>query len=157
MPEPLQVSDALGEVLAIINPLAISKSIEIENRVPRDAQVRADRIRLKQILNLLSNAVKFTPEHGRVWIEMSQAGAAVRISVIDTGIGIPAEEQEAVFDEFHQAASSTGGVREGTGLGLAITRKLIELHGGRIWLVSEPGAGTRFNFTLPAESASQTA
>ena len=158
IPERFQVADALGEVLSIINPLAISKSIEIETRIPGGVAVYADRIRLKQILfNLLSNAVKFTPEHGKVWIEMSQPGDGVLISVTDNGIGIPTEEQEAVFDEFHQAGAATGGVKEGTGLGLAITRRLVELHGGRIWLAGEPGGGTRFSFTLPAEAAASTA
>jgi PAS domain S-box-containing protein len=158
IPEVFQAADALDEVLAIINPLAISKSIEIENRVPRDGLVRADRVRLKQILfNLLSNAVKFTPEHGRVWIEMAKDGDHVRIAVSDTGIGISPEEQEAVFEEFHQASPASDAVKEGTGLGLAITKKLVELHGGKIWLASEPGGGTRFSFTLPAKAAGQTA
>ena len=70
------------------------------------------------------------------------------MSVSDTGIGIPKEQHEAVFDKFYQVGSTTKGVREGTGLGLAITKALVEEHGGRIWLESEPGKGSRFTFTI---------
>ena len=116
--------------------------------------VSADRIRFKQILyNLLSNAVKFTPEHGRVWIESSARDGDVCISICDTGVGIPPEEHEAVFDEFHQVGLTTKGLKEGTGLGLAITRRLVENHGGRIWVHSEAGKGSRFSFTLSAGRA----
>ena len=72
----------------------------------------------------------------------------MEISVIDTGIGIPKEQQEAIFDKFYQVGATTKGVREGTGLGLAITKALVEEHGGRIWVKSEPGKGSRFTFTI---------
>ncbi len=108
-------------------------------------------MRFKEILyNLLSNAVKFTPDGGKVWIEAAvESGSTVAISVVDTGIGIAAEEREAVFDKFYQAGPTTKGVREGTGLGLAITKRLVEQHGGKLWLESEPGKGSRFTFALP--------
>lgn len=153
-PQAFPLADALREVLPVITPLAANKSIEIASDVPADSVVFAERIRFKQIIfNLLSNAVKFTPERGRVWLECSSAPGGVEIAVCDTGIGIPAEEQESVFEEFHQAGPTTRGVKEGTGLGLAITRRLVELHGGRIRVVSTPGAGSRFLFTLPAAPA----
>ena len=98
--------------------------------------------------NLLSNAVKFTPEGGHVRIGAAQRDGFVQISVADTGVGIPKGEQAAIFDPFYQA-SRTKLVHEGTGLGLAITKRLIEQHGGRIWLESDPGKGSRFTFTLP--------
>lgn len=79
---------------------------------------------------------------------MRQGGFAV-VSVSDTGVGISAEEQETVFQKFYQVGATTKGVREGTGLGLAITRRLVELHGGKIWVESELGKGSRFTFTLP--------
>jgi signal transduction histidine kinase len=73
----------------------------------------------------------------------------LQVAVCDTGIGIPAEEHKAIFDKFYQVGETTRGIREGTGLGLAITKHLVELHGGRISVESEPGKGSRFGFTLP--------
>ncbi len=150
--ESLTAAAALTEVLAIVRPLAVVKQIRLDSEVERDLVVHADRVRFKQILyNLLSNAVKFTPEGGRVWVSGSRQGDSVSISVSDTGVGIPPEEQEAIFEEFHQASATTGGVKEGTGLGLAITRRLVEKHGGKIWVESEVGKGSRFTFMLPVE------
>jgi len=142
--------EATVEVLSMIRPLAQSKGIRVESIIEQDLLVHADRVRFKQILyNLLSNAVKFTPEGGRVWIEAIRAHDFARICVGDTGIGIPAEEQAAVFEEFYQAGGTTTAVGEGTGLGLSITKRLVELHGGKIWVESEPAHGSRFSFTLP--------
>jgi PAS domain S-box-containing protein len=144
-------ADALVEVLSVIRPLAEAKKLHIENALPAEFEICADRTRFKQILyNLLSNAVKFTPEDGRVWVEAGMETGSVWIAVNDTGIGIPPEEQRAIFAEFYQVGATTKGVKEGTGLGLAITKKLIELHGGQIRVESEPGGGSRFTFTLPA-------
>jgi signal transduction histidine kinase len=102
-------------------------------------------------LNLLSNALKFTPPGGKVQVNGTQRQDAIEISVSDTGIGIAKEQYEAVFDKFYQVGSTTKGVREGTGLGLSITKALVEEHGGRISLESEPGKGSRFTFTIPLQ------
>ena len=116
-----------------------------------ETTVFADRTRFKQILyNLLSNAIKFTPDAGRVWVEATERRRRVTLCVSDTGVGIPSEEHEAIFDAFHQAGATTKGMKEGTGLGLAITKRLVEEHGGRIWVESEIGKGARLSFTLPA-------
>ena len=153
-PQEFSVAAALDEVLSLITPLAINKSIQVSTSVPADQLIYAERIRFKQILfNLLSNAVKFTPEQGKVAIECSPDPGGMLISVSDTGIGIPAGQQQVVFEEFQQVGTTTKGVKEGTGLGLAITKRLVELHGGRIWLASEPGKGSRFSFTLPMKAA----
>ncbi len=150
-PEEFPAAEALDEVLSVIRPLAEAKQIHTESLVPTRLLVYADRIRFKQILyNLLSNAVKFTPEDGRVSVEALRNGDELSIAVTDTGIGIPPEELESIFEEFHQVGTTTRGVKEGTGLGLAITRHLVELHGGKIALESESGKGSRFSFTLPA-------
>jgi len=110
----------------------------------------ADRVRFKQILyNLLSNAVKFTPRDGRIEIDCVEKGSEVCISVTDTGIGIRAEDQALVFEEFRQVEGNSNTANEGTGLGLAITKRLVEQQGGKISLESEPGKGSRFTFTLP--------
>ncbi|MGA2183195.1 MAG: ATP-binding protein [Bryobacteraceae bacterium] len=142
--------EALVEVLETITPLAAAKNITIGHSVEADLALVADRTRFKQMLfNLLSNAVKFTAEDGRIEIRASSSEQSVEVSVIDNGIGIPREEQEAIFGEFYQAGETTSGVREGTGLGLAITRRLVESHGGKIWVESEPGKGSCFTLRLP--------
>lgn len=148
--EPFDAHIGLNEVLSSISPLAEAKSISLEQTSCASIMIRADRVRFKQILyNLLSNAVKFTPAGGRVSIDCLVIDSHAQFAVSDTGIGIPVHEQSAIFDKFHQVGSTTKGVREGTGLGLAIAKYFVEEHGGRIWVESEPGAGSRFYFTLP--------
>jgi CheY-like chemotaxis protein/anti-sigma regulatory factor (Ser/Thr protein kinase) len=151
--EDFQVKDALPEVLSTIRPLAMAKSIEVEHKLDADRAVYADRVRFKQVMyNLLSNAVKFTPKSGRISIECVEDGNFVRLSVTDTGIGIRAEDQAVVFEEFRQVEGNSGTTHEGTGLGLAITKRLVEQQGGKISLESETGKGSRFTFTLPVGS-----
>ncbi|HEX5226953.1 MAG TPA: response regulator [Bryobacteraceae bacterium] len=147
--ETFPMAVAVAEVLTSVRPLAATKSLSLDSDVDTQLMLHADRLRFKEILfNLLSNAIKFTPSGGRVWIESSLAAGFVCIVVGDTGIGIAADDQEAIFESFRQASATTKGVREGTGLGLAITKRLVEHHGGRIWVESETGKGSRFFFTL---------
>ncbi|HXM46162.1 MAG TPA: response regulator [Bryobacteraceae bacterium] len=149
--ENVAVAVVLADVLTSIRPAAAAKNIPVHSSIGPDVTVFADRIRFKQVLfNLLSNAVKFTPEGGRIWVEASARRGRLTVSVSDTGLGIPIKEQEAIFDAFHQAGATTKGIKEGTGLGLAITRRLVEEHGGRIWVESDPGKGARLSFTMPA-------
>jgi signal transduction histidine kinase len=116
-------------------------------------QVRADERKVRQVvLNLLSNAIKFTPEGGRIEIRATPQDGLVEVSVSDTGVGIAPEDQEAVFEEFRQVGTADKKV-EGTGLGLTLCRKFVELHGGRIWVKSEVGAGSTFTFTIPVRLA----
>ena len=151
--EEFNVSAAAAEVLATVRPIAVAKNIEVTSTLPEDLSVDGDRLRFKQVLyNLLSNAIKFTAAGGRISIECSETGGVAEFCVADTGIGIPAEEHEAIFSSFHQVGTTTKGVREGTGLGLAITKRLVEQHGGRIWVNSEPGKGSHFYFTLPLKA-----
>ena len=115
--------------------------------------VEGDERRLRQVIfNLLSNAVKFTPEGGEVVVATASRDHEVLISVTDTGPGIRVEDHERIFEEFQQTDIGVQ-QREGTGLGLALSKRLVELHGGRIWVESEPGHGSRFVFTLPANEA----
>ncbi len=115
--------------------------------------VEGDERRLRQVIfNLLSNAVKFTPEGGEVVVATASRDHEVLISVTDTGPGIRVEDHERIFEEFQQTDVGVQ-LREGTGLGLALSKRLVELHGGRIWVESEPGHGSRFVFTLPANEA----
>jgi signal transduction histidine kinase len=112
--------------------------------------VRGDERKIKQVLlNLLSNAVKFTPEGGRIEVRAARVDGAAEISVSDTGVGIAVDDQEAVFEEFRQVGTDYAKKREGTGLGLALARRFVELHGGRIWVKSQPGSGSTFTFTIP--------
>ena len=151
--EDFQIKTALPEVLSTIRPLAVAKNIQIEQKMESDQHVYADRVRFKQILyNLLSNAVKFTPKAGRIDIDCHGDGNSVCISVTDTGVGIRAEDQAVIFEEFRQVEGPAGTTQEGTGLGLAITKRLVEQQGGGISLESEFGKGSRFTFTLPAGS-----
>jgi signal transduction histidine kinase len=115
---------------------------------PERITIDADERRLRQVVfNLLSNAVKFTPAEGRIDVSAHFEDGHVEVAVADTGPGIPAEDQTTIFEEFEQAAD--GRRAEGTGLGLPLSRKLVELHGGRLWVESAPGHGSTFRFTLP--------
>ena len=155
--EYFHVKDALPEVLSTIRPLAMAKNIQVEHMLEIDRPAYADRVRFKQILyNLLSNAVKFTPQGGRISIACAEDEDLVSISVTDTGIGIRAEDQAVVFEEFRQVEGGKDSTQEGTGLGLAITKRLVEQQGGKISLVSELGKGSRFSFTLPAGAKTKT-
>lgn len=136
-------------------PLIGSKDIEISADLPEtELPVTADEDRLQQILlNLIGNALKFT-ESGNIVVKAVEKGSRVMISVSDTGIGIPADRMDAIFNAFEQADGSTARRYGGTGLGLAITRDLVRLHGGEIIVESESGKGSVFTFDLPHASGS---
>ncbi len=124
---------------------------EIEEPLP---DIQGDRDRLIQaVINLLSNAVKFT-EQGTVTCRVVKRANDILISVIDTGIGIEKKDQEKIFEKFRQANGNAGNKWKGTGLGLPISKQIIERHGGRIWVESEPAAGSTFAFTLPVKPPS---
>jgi signal transduction histidine kinase len=105
------------------------------------------------VFNLLSNAVKFTPGGGHVDVSARMTDGVVEVAVADTGPGIAPEDQELIFEEFQQAPVASGGHVEGTGLGLPLSRKLVEIHGGRLWVESAVGAGSTFRFTMPADGS----
>ncbi len=149
-PAIFDLHTVIEEALGSLKVRSDIKGIHIDQQVAIGTEVYADRLRVKQILlNLLSNAVKFAPEHGHVLISATPADKFVEISIRDNGPGIPRESQSAIFDKFYQIAGSVSAQHEGTGLGLAITKSLVEQHGGRIWLESEPGNGSCFSFSLP--------
>ncbi len=148
---------ALTEVVFMqIKPLVDVKKLELRNEIPLDTPlVSGDENRLQQImLNLLGNAVKFTGQ-GQVTVncQLLSATSQLTITVSDTGIGISADKFQRIFESFAQADGSTAREYGGTGLGLAVTKRLVELHGGRIWVESSPGKGSRFYFTLPLAGA----
>ncbi|MBI2502097.1 MAG: HAMP domain-containing histidine kinase [Candidatus Latescibacteria bacterium] len=140
--------------IATMERKATDKGLELISEVQGELPVvRADerRITLHVLINLVKNAIKFTRE-GQVRVGVRKEGDEVLFWVADTGIGIPEEERERIFETFHQVDSSITREAEGTGLGLAIARKFVEMHGGRIWAESEPGQGSTFWFTLPVKS-----
>jgi len=142
---------AVENALILVRERATRHGIKLERAIDeRLGDFTGDERKVKQILvNLLSNSVKFTPEGGKIHVNASLNNGSVIISIADTGIGIAKEDQEAIFEEFRQVGTNYAQKREGTGLGLTLTRKFVEMHGGKIWVESEPGKGSTFTFTLP--------
>ena len=142
--------DAIGYALAMVRERAARQRIALRTAIEDDVgTIIADELRFKQVLlNLLSNAVKFTPEGGTVEVGARRVGARLEVTVSDTGIGVSVADQDRIFHSFQQG---TRGVRnaEGTGLGLTLTKRIVELHGGEVWLHSELGHGSTFGFAVP--------
>jgi signal transduction histidine kinase len=147
------LSAAISNAMTLVRERAQRHGIVLGQQVePTLGELVADERKFKQILlNLLSNAVKFTPDGGRINVSARADGDEVVVAVHDTGIGIAPEDHAAVFEEFRQVGRNYTSKQEGTGLGLSLTRKFVELHGGRIWVESQPGQGSTFTFTLPAK------
>jgi len=147
--ESLSLRTAISEAVSAIRSHADEKAVRVVEDNIGDLRIAADPIRLRQILyNLLNNAVKFTTAGGEVSVYAEQDGGVVRVTVADTGVGIPTDEQPKIFDRFYQVSNKGGGA----GLGLAISKQLVELQGGSISVESEPGRGSRFQFDLPTSS-----
>jgi signal transduction histidine kinase len=150
----------LGEVVrqasAINEAIARRRNLSVATEIPDSLPtLTADREKLTHVLNnLIGNAIDFTPDGGHVWVRawygVDEDHAAHFVEVGDTGIGIAPEHQQLVFDEFAQVDSSASRLHHGTGLGLTIARRLVELHGGRLWVDSKPGEGARFTLTIPS-------
>jgi signal transduction histidine kinase/CheY-like chemotaxis protein len=156
--ETVELRSVIFETLDMIRPLVregqISLHAEVQAGLPA---VSIDRARVQQVLlNLLNNARRFT-EQGSITVEAALEVEQVRVTVADTGIGIPPEEHQNVFKEFHQVEGALSRRQNGSGLGLAISKRFVEMQGGRIWLESDgvPGHGSRFHFTLPVAGTEQ--
>ena len=157
--QPVELKNIIELTVASLKPQADEKSINIEMNIHQPPpDVYGDPEKIEQILiNLLGNAIKFTPAGGKILIsarpfdqeEEMEHGKMVKISIKDTGPGIPQEHLEAIFEKFHQVEDSMHRTTGGTGLGLAITKGLVEAHSGKIWVESELGKGSNFSFTLP--------
>jgi signal transduction histidine kinase len=146
------IPDVLRSAVSLYGERASREGVELSLATElEEITITADERRVRQVvLNLISNAVKFTPHDGRVDISAHVEDGHVEVAVADTGPGISPDELETIFEEFEQ--TSAGRQAEGTGLGLPLSRKLVELHGGRLWAESEPGHGSTFRFTLPVEA-----
>ncbi len=151
--EEFSIHDVGEALLNMFRPMADKKNIVLEGQIdPGIPVLKQDSNKLQQILwNLLSNAVKFTPEGGRVTLKIESDGQHLIVSVIDTGVGIPPEDQELIFEKFRQGTSPLTREHAGTGLGLSIVRELAKLLGGSVGLQSQLGRGSTFTVTLPLQ------
>jgi signal transduction histidine kinase len=150
------LNEVVASVVASVETMAAEKGLALKVDVPPGLPVGlGDEQRIRQILlNLASNAIKFT-DSGEVAIKARLADGAFEVSVSDTGPGIAPEDQAKLFQDFQQADNSSTRKKGGTGLGLAISKRFVELHGGRIWLKSEPEVGSTFSFALPLSADPQ--
>jgi PAS domain S-box-containing protein len=150
----VSVPKLMEESAAMIEPKAMKHGLELEFNTTEElteTRIQVDAVKLKQVMfNLLSNAVKFTPDGGRINVAARKDGQEIHISVSDTGVGIKPEDQERIFAAFEQVDASYSRKHQGTGLGLSLTRRLVELHGGRLWAESEGlGKGSTFTLMIP--------
>jgi signal transduction histidine kinase len=149
-PTEVEIASVLDEALQNVKVLARERGVEVHVEA-NGLRVRADETKLKQVLiNLLSNALKYT-EQGRVDVTAQPGDGEIVFAVKDTGIGIPEEARQTIFEPFTQLDSSTTRPWAGIGLGLSIVKKYVEMHGGRIWVESEVGRGSTFYFTIPQQ------
>jgi signal transduction histidine kinase/CHASE3 domain sensor protein len=157
--EPVRVLDVISDLAPLVEPQATAKKIELSLLPPQESlRVSADRQRLQQILvNLVGNAIKFTPELGTIRVGARAVDEKVVIQVQDTGVGIPADRLQSIFEPFVQVDAGLTRTVAGAGLGLAISRDLARAMGGDLTVESELGKGSTFSVTLPALSASPTA
>lgn len=150
-PEEVSLDSVIQAVKEITFPLAEEGRLHFEIEVSEGSpKVIADKRRLEQILiNLVTNAIKFTPEGGSIKISVVEQEQVFQVSVSDTGIGMEEEDLGVIFEAFRQLESSLTKRYKGVGLGLAITKKLVQMHKGKIWVESKLGQGSKFTFTLP--------
>lgn len=156
VPSEVAIGDVIDQVRRLNESLVARKQLNLDVQIgPETPPVIADREKLAHVLgNLLGNAIDFTPPGGYVWVHACryyEDSATILVEVGDSGIGIAADHHDLVFQEFAQVDASASRQHHGTGLGLTIARKLVELHGGRIWVDSELGRGSRFFFTVPTQ------
>ena len=155
-PSTFSVEHTIEAAVSLVRERAARHGISVSVGVDEDVDtLDADELRFKQVLlNLLSNAVKFTPDGGTVKVRAARTGDELVVTVSDTGIGVPPEDRERIFESFQQGGRGVAR-EEGTGLGLTLTRRIIELFGGRLWLESEVGVGSTFAFAIPARRPSE--
>ncbi len=153
--EQFSLRNSIFNALAAIQNKASNKAITVTHHIdPSVDEIPGEALLIEEtVTNILFNAVKYTPEGGRVSLEVRDEGTFVRVTIADTGIGIPEEAMEHIFEEFYRADNAQAAERDGTGLGLAFAKEVIERHGGRIWAENNPDGGSAFIFTLPGDSS----
>ncbi len=148
--ESIDLNEVVKRCTDSLTALANDRHVHLDTCKYEGERVLADGRRIEQVLvNLVGNALKFTPAGGNVAISAEARNGGIEVSVKDTGIGIPADQIEKVFQKFHQGEDTMTRTFAGTGLGLAISKHIVEMHGGRIWCESEPGKGSTFSFIIP--------
>ncbi|MCD4806365.1 MAG: hypothetical protein K8R13_02110, partial [Methanococcoides sp.] len=149
--EDFELNEMIEDTANILSPLANKKRINISHSIAHNVSTtNADKTMFKQIMyNLVSNAIKFTPEEGSIDINAWSMNKKLYVNVKDTGTGISKDHIDEVFKPFIQVGNFATKEQEGTGLGLALVKKLVELHGGEIWVESEMNEGSTFTFTIP--------
>lgn len=152
---PLQVEKIVEEIIDTHSTLVKASGVHIDFEIVNGPlpEVQTDPDKLKRVMiNLLTNAIKYTPPHGKIRIALEAKGSSISISVSDTGMGIPKDDQLRVFDRFFRSRNIIKLSPDGTGLGLFIAKSLVEIMGGKINFSSQEGKGTTFIFTLPLEN-----
>jgi signal transduction histidine kinase len=148
--EPTNLADLIQQSVDLYEDLAEQRGVQIETMSDGELRIPVDRNRMRQVVaNLLDNAIKYTPAGGRIQIEAHRDGPEAVLSVADTGIGIPADEQPRIWDRLYRGDKSRS--ERGLGLGLSLVKAIVEAHSGRVAVTSAPGAGSRFELRLPAE------
>ena len=155
----ISVSDVINEAVDLLVESAEQQSVKMRINIAANIEtVRVDAVRIAQVMdNLLSNAIKYNKQGGTVLVRAVQEDDSVVVMVQDTGIGIAKDDQPHVFDRFFRAPEGVKLKIEGSGLGLAITQGIIQRHGGRIWVESEPNVGSSFYFSLPLSIGNELA
>ncbi|MDD5645411.1 MAG: HAMP domain-containing sensor histidine kinase [bacterium] len=150
--ELVNVKELVDSCIQWLTPISEKKKISLCNKMEdnENAFAQIDKKKMSRVfINLISNAIKFTPENGKIEISKKDQKEAFVFCVSDSGIGIPKEQINKIFDKFYQVDSSVTRKYKGSGLGLVIVKEIVELHGGKIWIESESGKGSRFSFTIP--------
>jgi signal transduction histidine kinase len=153
--ERFSLRSCIFNSLAAVQNRAQKKAIALHHQIdPTVDEVLGEAVLIEETLtNLLFNAVKYTPDGGKVGMDVKQDGSFVQVRITDTGIGIPEAELPRIFEEFYRAENARALERDGTGLGLAFAKQVIERHGGRVWVENNPDGGSTFTFTLPNSPA----
>jgi PAS domain S-box-containing protein len=152
--EDVDLQRIVEQAVEAARPAADKRSIDLRTRADSPLECTGDPQRLGQVVdNLLSNAIKFTPKSGQVSVSLSANGGTAAIEVTDSGMGIPAEEQQHLFDRLYRAPGATASAIPGVGLGLTIVKAIVDAHDGRILVASEPGSGATFRVELPCQPA----
>ena len=155
--ETCNLKEIVESVLDLLSVQIKNKDIALLVDIPSNLKVIIDKSQIERVfVNLIGNAIKFTPEKGKITLSTKPTDNFIQVNVSDTGIGIPKEVQEKVFEEFYRVDNPINEKLKGTGLGLSLVKNIIQAHGGSIWVASQPGATTTFSFLLPTEDANQT-
>ncbi len=157
--QPIALGRLVETVADLLGPQLKEKELSLKVELPADLPpLQADESRFQRVLiNLLSNAIRFTPNKGTITIHGTRTNAALQVDVTDTGYGMAPEDLSKLFLEFFRADNPVNRERKGTGLGLVLVKRIIEAHGGKIWVASQLGKGSTFSFTLPWQPVAQTA